>query len=124
MVALKTCKTYEIKLHIGSLRGYHGDKFTKEDLIAKISAFQKAILWEAQTVRVTPTTFVFQDYVEEGWEIVSMNYPRFPKTKKSISKFVRELAQYLIKELGQNRITVTEPNKTITFEAENAEEHP
>ena len=120
----KTCKSYEVKLHIGSLRGYHGEKFTKEDLIAKISEFQKGLLFAAQTVRVTPTTFVFQDYAEEGWEIVCLNYPRFPKDKKSIRGFMRLLAEWLLKALDQNRITVTEPNKTITFEAENAEEHP
>ena len=120
----KYCKTYEVKLHIGSLRGYHGEKFTKEELIAKISAFQKGMLWAAQTVRVTPTTFVFQDYVEEGWEVVCINHPRFPKDKKSIKKFIRELAKYLIKELEQNRISVTEPVYTITFESENVEQHP
>ena len=37
---------------------------------------------------------------------------------------MRLLAEWLLKALDQNRITVTEPNKTITFEAENAEEHP
>ena len=68
------CLTYEVKLHIGSVRGYHGEKFTKDDLIAKISEFQQKLkkFHEGRpvlSVRVTPTTFVFCDYVEDGWEV-------------------------------------------------------
>ena len=122
---MKKTNTYEVKLHIGSIRGYHGEAYGKWSLINKISEFQKRLSDQlACSVRVTPTTFVFKDYVEEGWEIVAANYPRFPKKKEQIKEFMQLLAQYLMKELEQNRITVTEPKKSIMFESENAEQNP
>ena len=119
---MKKCKSYEVKLHIGSVRGYHGQPFTKEDLIAKIGKFQEPPT--SCSVRVTPTTFVFRDYVEEGFEVVAQNYPRFPKENKNIRKFMRGLAKFLLVELEQNRITVTDPKKSIMFESEHAEANP
>ena len=121
---MRKCKTYEVKLHIGSMRGYHGTQFTKEELIKKIAEFQGKLQWAAMTVRVSATTFVFQDYKEDGYEVVAINYPRFPKEKKRIKLFMRDLAKHLIIEFEQNRITVTEPKKSIMFESENAEENP
>ena len=121
---MKKCKTYEVKLHIGSIRGYNGNGFTKGELVRKIGEFQTERQHAAISVRVTPTMFVFREYAEEGWEVVGINYARFPKEKKNIKRFMRDLAKYLLKEFEQNRITVTEPNQSVMFESDYAEENP
>lgn len=118
-----TCENYEVKIWIGSARGYNGKKFLLKTLLKKIGEFQtqgdKPV-----SLRVTPTTYIFKDYMENGWEIAGLNYPRFPKTSEEIDDFMMKLAQFLLIELEQNRITISDATHAVTLEADNAEQHP
>jgi hypothetical protein len=108
---------------IGSVRGYNGRKFLLNTLLKKIGEFQKKHE-NACSLRVTPTTFIFQDYTENGWEIACTNYPRFPKKPEEIDDFMMRLTQFLLVEFKQNRITVSDPLNAVTMESEGAEDGP
>ena len=118
-----TSPTYEVKLWTGSVRGYNGKKFLLKTLLNKISDFQKG-REDSISLAVTPTTFIFKDYIEEGWEIAARNYPRFPQPPEKIDDFMMRLAQYLLVELEQNRITISDAENSVTLESDTAEEHP
>lgn len=119
--------SYEVKIFIGSKRGYNGESFSKEDLLKEISDFQ--IYWEIQysntvSLRVSNTTYVVKDYVEDGFEITAINYPRFPKQPKEITDFMRALVARLLLKLEQNRISMTFSSNGITemYESNKAEQ--
>ena len=94
-----TCQNYEVKMWIGSIRGYNGKKFLLKTLLKKIGEFQSQQEDKSISVRVSSTTFVFKDYVENGWEIVGLNYPRFPKKIEEIDDFMMRLAKFLLVNL-------------------------
>ena len=126
-----TVQTYWAKIYIGSVRGYNGSKFFDHDVIAAIGEFQKRheaerILDAAElvSVTVTNTTYVVRDYVEDGFEIAAINYPRFPKTNQEIFVYIHALAEFLLNKFEQNRLSLVTPLMTYTFEKDNPEEHP
>ena len=99
----------ECRLYIGSVKGYNGPAFSEAQLIRVVQEFQRG--WEelygnTHVVRFSKCFFVCIDYVENGWELAVINYPRRPKEIGYIEKFVRELQEHLLIEFGQNRITV------------------
>jgi hypothetical protein len=124
MISEVNCETFEIKIYIGSVRGYNGTTFTEESLINFIGDFQKVYGDGASAVRVTPTKFVMRDYVEAGYEIGIINYPRFPKTGPALIGFASALAKEMLHAFEQNRISVVMPKVTTMYQAENAEEGP
>ena len=119
----KENNTYEIKLYIGSKEGYNGEEFSKEDLVAAIQGFQHELtLDHAMPVRISPTSYMFDNYYEEGWEIGLINYPRKPRSTIELTRFMERLASFLLEKFKQNRITVVHPNATVMYESETAEE--
>lgn len=106
-------------MFIGSKEGYDGRIFAREELIEKVRQFQKQM--DMVSVRITPTTYLAGDYVEDGWEIAAINYPRFPKDPTA---FMKNLAIYLISELKQNRISIMTANETFLFESDSAQQNP
>jgi len=127
---VKINPTYEVRLYIGSRQGYAGEAFNEDDLLAAISAYQETnkklgisgLNDLMTTVRVTPTTYIVGDYRESGWEIAAIIYPRNPQKTSDIDSFMSGLAIALLEDFGQNRISVVYPNRTILYEADNAEE--
>lgn len=117
-------KFYEAKLFIGSRRGYDGPTFSQWELNQAICDFQKSNEQGACSVRITPTTFQFGTYVEGGWEVAAVKYPRFPVAECVIRSFIIALAGHLIEKFGQNRISVTTPEEVILLEREDAEDGP
>ena len=118
-----TCPAYEVKMWIGSVRGYNGRKFLLKTLLKKIGQFQEK-QEKSYSLRVTPTTFIFKDYQENGWEIACTNYPRFPAKPEEIDDFMMRLTQFLLVEFKQNRITISDPLNAVTLEADGAEDGP
>ena len=110
-------ETYEVKIYTGCREGYDGVRFNRDYLIKRVGDFQKSCdVSIASSVRITDTTFVYRDYIEDGWEIAAICYPRFPKDKQNILTFATRLGEFLLKELKQNRISVVAPDKTYLLE--------
>lgn len=99
----------ECRLYIGSVKGYNGPPFSEAQLIRVVQDFQRG--WEelngyTHVVRFSKCMFVCMSYIENGWELSVINYPRRPNKPFEIMKFVKELQEHLMIEFGQNRITV------------------
>lgn len=112
--------TYEARIYIGSKREYEGEEFTFEELRSFIAKYQDREV--TCPLRITETHFMFQDYLEKGWEIAVINYPRFPKDPRELERFVVGLADSLMYEFKQNRISVVCPERTYMFEANEAKQ--
>ncbi len=120
---MKTNDFYEARIYIGSREGYNGPKFTKNDLIKEIAAYQSEHGLEVcSPVRIAETCYLWSDYLEEGWEIGIINYPRMPKPDFRIKLFACNLAQFLVLKFKQNRISVVLPDEIIMFESDNPQE--
>ena len=115
----------QVSLYIGSKEGYSGQKFSEDDLIQELGVFQANVSQdELCSLRVTPTKFVVKDYIEDGWEVTAINYPRFPKSSEVIYRFMRNLGEHLLKRFKQNRISIVLPkaDRIWMLESEEAEE--
>jgi len=114
---MKRVSTHETKIYIGSQEGYSGPAFSEYDLRQAIGEFQESCdISVACSVRISPTRYIFRDYSESGWEIVVINYPRFPKDKVVIETFSERLAEFLLKTFKQNRMSVVGPVNTYMLE--------
>ncbi len=99
----------ELRLYIGSTKGYKGPAFSEAQLIRVVQDFQRG--WEeangrTHTVRFSKCMYVCMDYVENGWELAIINYPRHPHPIGHLNEFIDQLQDHLMIEFGQNRITV------------------
>ena len=117
---IKNEKTYEVKLYLGSKERYDGKEFTFEELTKFIGEFQKD-RDDACPLRITQCHFMFEDYLEQGWEVGVINYPRFPKTEHELWRFMCHLGESLLIHFNQNRITVIDPEHTHMFEQDEEE---
>lgn len=121
----KIAEYAEFRLYLGSVKGYKGPAFSEAQLIRVVQDFQRA--WEeangrTHTVRFSKCMYVCMDYVENGWELAIINYPRNPQAVEHLSSFIGELQDHLMIEFGQNRITVMKdvPN---SWKADMSEKH-
>ena len=70
-------------------------------------------------LRVTRTTFVCAPkYIEDGWEIAAINYPRAKTDPEIIEEFMETLAEDLLVTFQQKRITLVTPSISIMYESE------
>jgi hypothetical protein len=93
------------------------------DLIKGIGDYQtKHGLDICSPVRITETCYLWADYLEEGWEIAIINYPRRSKDHSLIKDFACNLANFLLFKFKQNRISVVMPDEIIMFESDNPQE--
>lgn len=110
---------YVVTMTVGQMRGYDGPQISKEELCKIISVLQKNNLrmsYPACAVKIVESEILFGDYSEKCWDLSVINYPRFPQDRTSIVSFMDELAQTLLKELEQNRITVCYPEEHVMYE--------
>ena len=124
-------RTYWVKIYIGSVRGYNGTKILENEVVNAIGLFQKnhkknPLPNAADIVSVTlsQTTYIVEDYVEDGWVIGAIQYPRFIKQEQAIFKYMYTMAEFLLERFEQNRLTLMTPITTRVLEKENAESHP
>ncbi len=121
----KTCSSYEAYFTIGSVRGYHGEDISKDELISEIGNFQKE--FEIKNgyccgVRIIQSMVLFQSYFEECYDVHVINYPRFPMSENRIELFIRTCVEHLLEALDQERIAIFFPDVTVMLEREGADE--
>lgn len=119
---LKREKTYEAKIYLGSKEAYKGKEFTLEDLTKFIGSFQKDKDKDACPLRIAECHYMFEDYIEKGWEVVVINYPRFPKPESKLFEFMSDLAKALLMQFKQNRISLVTPTQTYMYSSEEAKQ--
>lgn len=120
--------SFGARIYLGSREGYSGREISEEELIKLIGDFQHADTQHSTVVRLTRTTFLWDHYVEPGWEIGLMNYPKGNYTPDLLHGFAKRLAEYLVFALKQNRVTVEWYNTNNASQALMSEtvmyEHP
>lgn len=72
-------------------------------------------------VTVTPTKFKYVDGGKKGAIVRCISYPSFPRSRKEIRKRALQLAEKLMLELNQYRVTVTTPFKSYMLENKNVD---
>jgi hypothetical protein len=99
---------YEVKLYLGSVE--RGEvsvirHWGKESLVSEIGLFQKNHEIVVP-VRITNTTFVCDNYTENGWEVAAISYPRTNHSYEQTKSFMLSLGEHLLHIFGQSRICV------------------
>lgn len=120
---VKKNRNFEARIYLGSCVGYNGPQFTFQELREVIGKYQHENGLDAcNPVRITPTTFVWDDYCEDGWEIAVIDYPRQSKSHIVLHDFAFNLAAHLLERFKQNRMSVVFPDEIVMLEADDAEE--
>ena len=113
---------HEVRFYIGSREKYAGPEFTRKEVTTFIGQFQSERSEDMMPVRVTPTSYVCEDYQEDGWELAVIGYPRTNKPKNIINRFVLDLAEAMLYHFKQNRISVIFPDEIVMLQNESAVE--
>lgn len=118
MKVLKRATAFEVRLYMGSRKGYGEERYGSEELIRAISEFQGQRTEEDEPpipVRLSPTTFVSKDYVEEGWEIAVVRYPLREDSDEDIVRWAGELAAVLMDRFEQEQISAVIGDELVVF---------
>lgn len=120
MKALKRSQAFEVRLYMGSRKGYGEEQYAAHHVVRAISEFQQTSKADEPPipVRLTPTTFVSKDYVEEGWEIAVVRYPLREDSDEDIIRWAGELAAVLMSRFHQEQITAVIRDELVVFSHE------
>lgn len=110
---MKTLRAYNVQIWVGLRKGYT-DEIVDMSVVRDIC--DKHINESKNCITITPTEFRYVTGNEPGVIVGLIQYPRFPRTRKEIRNRAFNLADILMKELNQFRVTVTTPNKSYMFE--------
>lgn len=114
----KVIGTFECRLYLGSIyedsKAFIYEPKLFEEIHRVQNSFKKYV-----PLRVTKTTFVCAPkYIEDGWEIAAINYPRAKTDPEIIEEFMETLAEDLLATFQQKRITLVTPSVSIMYESE------
>lgn len=112
---MKKAKTWTATIYVGLRIGYHGQVLPISEPKAICQKYCNIVGW---AVTVTKTRFIYKWGTEPGVIIGIIQYPRFPSKKKALKVRTMTLAQLLLSELKQERLTVVFPDETIMLEKE------
>tara|TARA_R110000751_G_scaffold4565_1_gene22156 strand:- start:1324 stop:1704 length:381 start_codon:yes stop_codon:yes gene_type:complete len=114
----KVIGSFECRLYIGSIYEDTGASFYERKLIKEIHRVQDSF-GKHVPLRITRTTFVCAPkYIEDGWEIAAINYPRAKTDPEIIEDFMEMLAEDFLVTFQQKRITLVTPAMSIMYESE------
>lgn len=117
MKVLKRSKAFEVRLYMGSRKGYGEEQYASRHVVQAISEFQQMTKGDEPPipVRLTPTTFLSKDYVEEGWEIAVVRYPLREDSDEDIIRWAGELAAALMNRFHQEQISAVIRDELVVF---------
>lgn len=110
---MKILKSYNVSIWVGMRKGY-SDEIVEMELVRKLC--DDFVNNEKDCITITPTEFRYVKGNEPGVIIGWIRYPRFPRTEKEIRERAFKLANTLMIEMGQQRVTVTTPTKSYMLE--------
>jgi hypothetical protein len=115
--------TYEVKAYVGTREQYDGPVFGKRRVLDAVREFQLQPGNNA-LVRSTECDYQCGDYLEGGFELAVLEYPRFPKGREWVKDYMIRLGKHLLVALNQNRVGVVTPEHFYLFENRGAAEEP
>ena len=116
---MQITKSYNVQIWVGLQETYDKEKLHTINEIELIC--EEYVNEVKDCITVTPTKFKYVGGVEDGAIIGWISYPRFPRKRKEIRKRALGLAEKLMYELNQYRVTVTTPFKSYMLENKNVE---
>ena len=116
---MKTVKSYNVQIWVGLQETYDNKRLHTIEEVETIC--QKYVNELKDCITITPTKFKYVNGSESGAVIGWINYPRFPRQRKEIRNRALYLAEILMNELNQYRLTVTTPFKSYMLQNKNVE---
>jgi len=116
---MQITKAYNVQIWVGLKETYDKEKLHNINDVKLIC--EEFVNEVKDCVTITPTTFKYVGGEENGAIIGWISYPRFSRKRKEIKKRALVLAEKLMYELNQYRVTVTTPFKSYMLENENVE---
>lgn len=113
---MKTSRSYNVQIWVGLKEMYDGKIHSIEKVHKICSEYVNEI---NDCVTITPTEFVYVGGSEIGVVVGYISYPRFPRSRKEIRSRAIKLAEILMVELNQYRVTITTPYKSFMLENKN-----
>ena len=114
---MKIEKSFNVQIWVGLKETYNDEKIHTIDDVYKIcDDFVNDI---KDCVSVTETNFRYVDGFEKGAIVGYIQYPRFPRDSYEIADRALKLAEKLMIELNQYRVTITTPTESVMLENEN-----
>jgi hypothetical protein len=111
---MKILRAYNVQIWCG-LKETFGDRKTHTiDDVRRIC--NDYVNEKKDCVSITETEFRYTNGFEKGVIIGFITYPRFPRKKREIRKRALFLANKLMIELNQYKVTVTTPYKSYMLE--------
>lgn len=111
---IKECNTFTATISVGLREGYNNLKIHTISEVEEIC--QEYCDKVGLCVTITPTKFIYTDGSEEGVLVGLINYPRFPESTDAIREKSFSLAEILKNRLGQYRVSIIYPDKTIVLD--------
>lgn len=108
-----TVPTYTCNIFMGYREGYNGKEVNQENVKSYLRQYcDKA----GFAFSIFPIYFVYSGGEEHGCMVEIINYPRFPSTPDVLKQRAIEIAEMLLKEFKQYRISVVCTDETIMVE--------
>ena len=112
---MKIFKSYNVQIWVGLKKHYTDKVYTLDDVRCICDDWVNNV---KACVTITPTEFRYVNGNELGVIVGFIQYPRFPNTEEEIRGRALNLAEILMYELEQYRVTVTTPTESIMLENE------
>ena len=108
------CTTYECRIYLGGRRGYTGPAIEEAELLKLLADYEHPY---KQGLRVTRTVFLGKHGSEPGWEIGTIRMPAYGdiQSTDAVLRVMSDLAEFLLRELGQERVYMVCPDETFLF---------
>lgn len=103
--------SFNIQIWVGLRHFYENDSVYTINDVRKIC--DKFVNKVKDCITITPTEFWYVDGCEPGVIVGYINHPRFPRTEEEVKERALELAELLMNDLYQYRVTITTPKESI-----------
>jgi len=111
---MKTIGTWEAKIYVGLKVRYSKEVWPLSRVYDLCEEFVNEHPW---CVTVTPTAYIYTNGHEPGVVIGIIQYPRFPDSVKNLEEKTLKLAEILMVELCQLKVSVVFPDRTVMLES-------
>lgn len=112
---MKIVDTFQATIYVGFKEHYDGLEHTLDEVEKICQDFCDKV---GLCVTITPTRYIYTEGNENGCIVGLINYPRFPSSNGKIFNKAISLAEILMKEFNQYKVTIVSSSKTIMLEAE------
>lgn len=116
-LTVATVPTFTATVYVGLLERDTGVSVPVSAAKSKIKEYVNAV---GLCVTCTETEFIYTRGGEPGLIIGLINYPRFPSSPEQIKAHAIAVAEMLLKECKQMKVTVVMPIETVMISRENA----